>query len=301
MAHSRSRRRRPYRLLRAETPSTVAVLTTAQDFDAMRGYRTFTFDDYAAYLAHVQTLLRSLDGQGVHARVAPFDPDRFADFCACGRIEPDASASRTRYTAEVASHGPCLTYEGQDCDRLLPLLRTWRTRDTSWREAARILGEHRAAPGVSGLTEESALLTAGLALEALLAALGPGTHHMVCSVAGPGTPLVAALQAEGGVTGRYGDDEPAVPLFRAVLAAGLAAASPGGLVTRTTPPRRGGVGRPETVRGWCLHGGWLAPLTEGQVFSAYCTHAETGEPIPPEPDVEYAAGLPLPRPAPRPD
>jgi hypothetical protein len=287
MGHTRSRRRHPYRVLRTETPSTVAVLTTEQDFAVMRGYRTFTFADYAAYLRHVQELLRSLDGQGLHTRVAPFDPDHFAAYCAEDGLEPDASASRTCYTAEVAGTGPTVPYTGQSCDELLPLLRAWRTREAAWREAAQILGP-------SG---EAAFQAATEAVDALVQALGPGTHHLVCSVDGPRTPLLAVLRARTNPGGAPDLDRTALPLFCAVLAAGLATGSPGGLVTRTTPTSCRDARERETVRGWRLHQGWLAPLTEGQVFSAYCTHAETGEPIAPEPDVDYAAGLPLPRPA----
>jgi hypothetical protein len=287
MAHTRSRRRRHHHALRTETPSTVAVLTTEADFAAMRGYRSFTFDDYAAYLHHIQTLLRSLSGQGLHTRVAPFDPDRFAAYCVEDGIDPDAPGSRTRYIAEIAGTGLTVPYDGQDCDDLLPLLRAWRTREAVWDEADRILGG-----------EDTALHTAAEALDALLTALGAGTHHLVCSIDGPRAPLLAVLHTDTTADGTWQLPESDVLLFCSVLAAGLAAGSPGGLVTRTTPPGRRCERPRETVRGWCLQRGWLAPLTEAQVFSAYCTHAETGEPVPPEPGVEYAPGLPLPRSAP---
>ncbi len=297
MAHTRSRRRRTYRALRSEAPSTVAVLATEQDFAAMRGYRTFTFDDYGAYLRRVHELLRSLDAQGVATRVAHFDPERFAAYCAQDGLDPDASVSRTCYTAEIAGAGLTVPYEGQSCDELLPVLRVHRTREAAGHESARLLADIDRARGHTCGGGEGAFHTAAEAVDALLGALGAGTHHLVCSVDGPREPLLAVLHADTGADGVWHIDESAVLLFCAVLATGLANGSPGGLVARTTSPdHRGRQGR-ETVRGWRLQHGWLAPLTEGEVFSAYCTHADTGGPIPPEPGVEYGAGIPLARPA----
>lgn len=297
MTHTRSRRRRAYRMLHSETPSTVAVLATEQDFAAMRGYRTFAFDDYTVYLRHVHQLLRSLDAQGVHTRVAPFDPRRFAAYCFEDGLDPDASTSRTSYTADIARTSLTVPYEGQSCDELLPLLRIHRAREAARHESPTLLAGIDRTPGLCG-DGESAFRTAVAAVDALLTALGPGTHHLVCSVDGPHQPLLAALHTVTETGGRRDLDESAVLLFCSVLAAGLATGSPGGLVTRTTPSHRAGRPLPETVRGWCLHKGWLAPLTESEVFSAYCTHAETGDPVPPEPGVDYGAGIPLPRSSP---
>ncbi|THA23458.1 hypothetical protein E4198_00730 [Streptomyces sp. RKND-216] len=290
MSHTRSRRRRRHQALCTETPSTVAVLTTETDFTAMRGYRSFAFDDYAAYLQQVQALLRHLSGQGLHTRVAPFDPDRFAAYCLRDGLDPDAPVSRTRYTAEIAGTGLTVPYDGQPCDDLLPLLRAWRARDAVWDEADRVLDTLGGG--------EASLHTAAEALDSLLTALGAGTHHLVCSVDTPRAPLLAVLHTDTAADGTWELAESDVLLFCSVLAAGLATGSPGGLVTRTTSPACRGDRPSETVRGWCLHRGWLAPLTEAQVFSAYCTHAETGEPVPPEPGVTYAAGVPLSRTAP---
>ncbi|MEE1927300.1 hypothetical protein V1J52_03740 [Streptomyces sp. TRM 70351] len=133
------------------------------------------------------------------------------------------------------------------------------------------------------------------ALARLLAAAGHGRHHLVCSVtptgrAGP--PLAAAVHAEQGTGPLSGPRYPrtAGHLFTTVLAAALTTGLPGGVVLRTT---RGGR---DTVRAWRLHDGWLHPLTEAEVFTAYCTDPLTGEPVPPEPGVDYRPGLHLPAP-----
>ena len=67
---------------------------------------------------------------------------------------------------------------------------------------------------------------------------------------------------------------------------------------RTLPDDSGGTAPAghEEVRGWKVREGWLRPLTAAQVFDAYCTHARTGEPVPPEPGVDHLPGLDLPHP-----
>ncbi|WP_369380504.1 hypothetical protein [Streptomyces sp. cg36] len=62
----------------------------------------------------------------------------------------------------------------------------------------------------------------------------------------------------------------------------------GGIVAR-----HHATGGGETVRGWRISPGEVVPLKAGEVFSAYCTDALTGEPLSPEPGVEYADGFPV--------
>jgi hypothetical protein len=80
-------------------------------------------------------------------------------------------------------------------------------------------------------------------------------------------------------------------IFCTVLAVGIATDSSGGVVMRTSTGSD-----TDQVRGWSLHNSWLHPLTEAEVFNAYCTDAETGEPVPPEPGVVHRPGTPLPPP-----
>ncbi|MGI5526880.1 hypothetical protein ACQEVX_05435 [Streptomyces syringium] len=78
------------------------------------------------------------------------------------------------------------------------------------------------------------------------------------------------------------------PAVRAVLATALATAAPAGITARHIS------GDACTVRAWAVASPTLAPMPEAEVFSAYCTDKETGEPIPPEHDVTYRAGFPIP-------
>ncbi|MGW0704274.1 hypothetical protein ACWD0A_34345 [Streptomyces sp. NPDC002867] len=47
------------------------------------------------------------------------------------------------------------------------------------------------------------------------------------------------------------------------------------------------------VLGWRLSDCIAPPLGRAEIFSAYCTDAATGEPIPPEPGTEYAVSPPV--------
>ncbi|MGW1887792.1 hypothetical protein [Streptomyces sp. NPDC001970] len=129
------------------------------------------------------------------------------------------------------------------------------------------------------------------AFEALLTALGQGSHHLTCCAEGAdGQMVVACLQVEvdrtepGPPTASAPVDDARV--FTILLAAAMATG--GGLVSRTYRTNGGSV-----VRGWKTQDGWPLPLTEAEVFSAFCTDALTGDPISPEPDTSYQPGIPL--------
>ena len=99
-------RRTMRHVLRREIAGTIGLLTDEHDFRAMRRYRSFTFDDHTTYLEQVEALLRSRAAQGTHTTIALFDPEDYAVFCAGTGLDPDTLASRTRFTAELATTGP---------------------------------------------------------------------------------------------------------------------------------------------------------------------------------------------------
>ncbi|ARZ71280.1 hypothetical protein SMD11_5701 [Streptomyces albireticuli] len=277
------------RALRREVPSTVAVLADEADFTAMSRYPSFVFDDHATYLRQMEGLLRTLARQGTHTSVALFDPVGYEEFCADSHLDPDSPASRTRYTAEVAAAGTKVTYEGQPIGRLLPQLVDATEQQATWEYASSLLTAGGDCASCGEDIGGAAFARATRALRRLVRAVGPGSHHLVCSVSAEGdVPLVAVLHAEHRDDGLLHLGEAAALVFCTVLAAGIATDRPGGVVLRTTLP-----GRRDTVRGWNVRDGWLRPLTEAEVFAAYCTDARTGEPVPPEPGVDYRAGLRL--------
>ncbi|MFI9724457.1 hypothetical protein ACIHFE_33325 [Streptomyces sp. NPDC052396] len=275
-----------------EVASTVAVLADEADFAVMRRYPSFAFEDHAAYLRHMDRLLRSLAARGGHTSVARFDPAGYEMYCAHRRLDPDTPASRTRYTAEVAAAGATLEYGGQPLTRLLPRLVEESEQRATWERAGALLTRDD-CDACGRDIGRAAFARASLAVRRLVESLGRGTHHLVCSVpaernAPLAAPMVAVLSVEATTDGRLLVSEPEAMLLCTVLAAGIATGRPGGLVARTRLP-----GRAESVRGWSLRDGWLRPLTEAEVFAAYCTDAATGEPLPPEPDVEYRAAAEL--------
>ncbi|MEU2165732.1 hypothetical protein QRN89_05005 [Streptomyces chengbuensis] len=280
-------RRARHRALRRDVPATVGLLVGDQDLAAMRRYPTFAFDDHPDYLRHAEGLLKALSAQGGHTTVALFDPEEFAEYCKETGLDPDSSASRSRYTAELASAGATVAYTGQPLDELVPLLVTRSARQATWEYATTLLGDLGTCCDCGDDVGRSAFDRASRLLTDLLDGAGPGTHHLVCSVpAEKGQQLLAVLHTMCATGAPAVLDASQATEFTTVLAVGIALESPGGVVLRTSAP-----GAPDRLHGWRLHGGRLVALTEAEVFSAYCTDADTGEPLSPEPGVEYRAGF----------
>ncbi|MFD4871523.1 hypothetical protein [Streptomyces sp. NPDC058412] len=286
------------RTLRREVPSTLGLLADAGDFAAMCGYRSFTFDhpaDYTEYLRHVDGLLRSLAARGIHTTVALFDPDAYAVYCGEHGLDPDTADTRTRFTAELAGGSAVLPYSGQPVDEIVPLLIDEAVRQATWEYATTLLaGIGRCADCGEDIGHAS-FDRATDALKRLVAGAGPGHHHFVCSIPTEAEQLVAVLHADTTgdpdtpprIEGRESLD------FVTVLAAGLAQGGPGGLVVRSTTE-----GHRDRVHGWRLDRGRLTALSAAAVFNAYCTDADTGEPVAPESGVEYCPGYEVDDPGP---
>ncbi|MFE6780010.1 hypothetical protein [Streptomyces sp. NPDC057676] len=290
---SRGSRRASRRALRREAPSTIAVLASDTDFTAMRRYESFPFADHGRYLRQVEGLLRARATRGAYTTLVLFDPAVYRAFCAEVGLDPDHPTSRARYAAETATVGPTVSYEGQPLSLLIPRLLDAEEQHATLTRAVRDLAGMGDCAECGEDVAAAALTRAGQAIHALLSAAGRGNHHLVCSVPTDDGPLIAVLH----VRPQPSDARHEVPVdddretFRAVLAVGLAGTRPGGVVLRTTS-----AGRNDTVRGWALRDHWLSPLTEAQVFSAYCTDPDTGEPLAPESGVDYRAGFALSRP-----
>lgn len=282
MAHTDHQTMR--RVLRREIAGTLGLLTDEQDFRAMRRYRTFAFDDHTAYLQQVEALLRIRAAHGNLTTVALFDPEEYARFCADTGLEPDAPASRARFTAELAATGATVPYEGQDLTDLMPSLVDAAVRQATWEYASTVLA--RLGPcavcgediGRAAFTRASALLVR------ILDTAPPGDHHLVCSVSRTTETLVSVLHADQDTAGATRLDETEALEFTTVLALGIATPSPGGLVMRTSAP-----GSADRVYGWRIRHNGLEPLTAGEVFDAYCTDVESGDLISPESGVDYSA------------
>ncbi|MDT0613395.1 hypothetical protein [Streptomyces lancefieldiae] len=281
MAHTDQTMRR---VLRREIAGTIGVLTDEHDFRAMRRYRSFTFDDHAAYLQQVEALLRARASQGTHTTIALFDPEEYAQFCSAAGLDPDAHASRTRFTAELAANGPTLPYEGQALADLLPVLVDEAVRQATWEYTTGLLARLGSCATCGEDLGRAAFTRAKRLVLRILETAPPGNRHLVCSVSGAPETLAAVLHADEDIDGTPHLDEAEALEFTSVLALGLATHSPGGLVMRISAPSG-----PDRVHGWRLRGYGLEPLTAGEVFDAYCTDMDTGDLISPESNVDYCA------------
>ncbi|MCH5673281.1 hypothetical protein [Streptomyces gilvus] len=280
MAHTDHQTMR--RVLRREIAGTIGLLTDEHDFRAMRRYRSFTFDDHQTYLQQVEALLKVRAAQGSHTTVALFDPQEYAEFCAEADLDPDIPSSRTRFTAELASTGPVLPYEGQPLSDLVPALVDEAVRQATWEYASTLLARLGACASCGEDIGRAAFTRASRLLVRILDTAGGGNRHLVCSVSATAETLVSVLHADEDEHGALQLDEAEALEFTTVLALGIATQSPGGLVIRTSGP-----GTTDRVYGWRLRGDGLRPLTAGEVFDAYCTDIESGDIISPESDVDY--------------
>ncbi|WNI19332.1 hypothetical protein [Actinacidiphila sp. ITFR-21] len=267
----------------------VGLLLDEADFTRTADRRSFPFDDYEGYLHHLDGLLRSLHAQGAHVVVTLFDPDAYDHYCDSTRRPPASPDTRTCYVAEVAVTGPAVRYTRQP----MPLLRSHLAREADRRatreRASDVLTDAGPCADCGRDRAHCAFDRASDTLLRIVEAVGPGGHHIVCSLSTPdGPPLLAAVQIDAKPDGAVRLAEADALVVCTVMAAGEVSAYPGGLVVRTTDPDG-----TETVRGWSLREGGPRPLTEAEVFSAYCTDPETGEPVPPEHGVRYRAGLRL--------
>ncbi|MFC4504652.1 MULTISPECIES: hypothetical protein [Streptomyces] len=270
------------RVLRREIAGAIGLLTDEHDFHAMRRYRSFTFDDHATYLRQVEALLRTRALQGSHTTVVLFDPQEYAEYCAARSLDPDLPANRTRFTAQLATTGPTIPYEGQPLADLVPALVDEAVRQATWEFAATLLARLGACATCGEDIGRAAFAQASDLLTRILDTAQPGNRHLVCSVTGTPETLVAVLHADDDADGTTRLDEAEALEFTTVLALGLATQGPGGLVMRTTAPDT-----PDRVYGWRMRGDGLEALTAGEVFDAYCTDAESGDLIAPESGVDY--------------
>ncbi|MFI2643813.1 hypothetical protein [Streptomyces sp. NPDC018610] len=269
-------------VLRREIAGTIGLLTDEHDFRAMRRYRSFTFDDHTTYLRQVEALLRTRAAEGGHTTLALFDPEEYAAYCADVGLDPDAPASRARYTAELAATGPNLPYDGRALAELVPDLVDEAVRQATWEYASTLLSRLGPCASCGEDIGRAAFARAAALVARVLDTAPPGDRHLVCSASTTPETLVAVLHADDEENGATRLDEAEALEFTTVLALGIATRSPGGLVMRTSA-----AGVPDRIYGWRLRGDGLEPLTAGEVFDAYCTDVESGDLVAPESGVDY--------------
>ncbi|WP_428956068.1 hypothetical protein [Streptomyces sp. cg35] len=268
-------------ILRREIAGTIGLLADEQDFTEMRRYRSFVFDDHKAYLRQVEALLKSLAEAGGHTAVALFDPEEYAEFCAETGLEPDTPTSRTRFTAELASTGPSIPYEGQPLADLVPDLVEEAVRQATWEYASSVLSRLGPCALCGQDIGRTAFTRASYLVARVIDTIGEGIHHWVCSVPTAQQTLLAVLHIDATTSGTVRLEETPAMELTTVLALAIATRGPCALVVRTTADES------DRVYGWRLRDESLQQLTAAQVFDAYCTDAASGDLTAPEPGVDY--------------
>lgn len=125
-------------------------------------------------------------------------------------------------------------------------------------------------------------------VRALVAPAGSGTKHIL-TVGTSASTMSTAIDVNP-----RGELDIEFPAVLRTLGASLGNGTPVSLVLRTFSQAiaftsRTGVGIPvKTVRCWFVAQGVAYPRTKAETFSAFCTDAGSGEPLPPERAVEYA-------------
>ncbi|WP_331756998.1 hypothetical protein OH782_41270 (plasmid) [Streptomyces sp. NBC_01544] len=117
-------------------------------------------------------------------------------------------------------------------------------------------------------------------------AVGNGQHLLTASARTPDGPMSAMAHIKNRADETEIDADEANRLLSVLTM--TAGQGVGALVVRT---RTGEAA--SRVIGWHLGDGAAAPVSRGALFDAYCTDPATGEPIPPEPGVEYADAPPV--------
>lgn len=141
--------------------------------------------------------------------------------------------------------------------------------------------QHQVDCGLEPIVAAAALLD--VVADALLSDLRNGRYARARLIAGcPGRHATTSIIIDDGIV-RTDPEE-----MRQVLSTvvdGLTSA--GALILRTRVP--GSDGDHTRARGWALRGGRWVGTAEAELFDAFCTDPDTGDPIPPEPGLNYVA------------
>ncbi|MEU4616613.1 hypothetical protein [Streptomyces umbrinus] len=148
-------------------------------------------------------------------------------------------------------------------------------------------------PSTDDADDTAAVLEqAQTAFLALLDALGPGQHTLLCSATTPHGVQVELLQllTDGGDLIAVSEAEALD--FCVTLTFAFVPGSMGGVVVRTTTPDG-----EESTRAWSVRDGWMHPLTAREVRDAYSFDPESGGTVEPPQDVVYRSAEVLTRPS----
>ncbi|WP_327589354.1 hypothetical protein OHA25_21910 [Nonomuraea sp. NBC_00507] len=262
----------------------IALLLDELDLATMASYPSFEFGAYDEYLAACEQSMRSMLQAGHSVRVETFIPAEYAEYCQAEQLPPDSAASRALYAAAVCDEGEPFRYRGEPIAELVASL--------AHRERLRTLSIRTMDlldPLPYGAVLEAEEYAADL-LAWLWTHAGSGSHIFTCHVsdrAHDPLELVAEVELRKN-TMRAVDAE--ITALSLMLSFARAVKAEGSIVMRSFTSRTDpDNGLPvKIVRGWAIVKGALRPLTATEIMKASRTDPRTGDPLPPEPAVEYA-------------
>lgn len=126
-------------------------------------------------------------------------------------------------------------------------------------------------------------------IRAVLAGAGDGHHHITVTTEFGSATVVADVRGDSAHLGtaHLGTDHPALLVWMH-LGVAQATQTAAGITLRSTTDTD------SEVRAWLLAtDGDIHPRSEADVFAAYCTDADPGDPIAPEHGVRYCSAYPL--------
>lgn len=163
----------------------VGLLTTAEDFAAMRNYASFEFTDYQHYLAEHVRLLENLRAHGRPVRIGCFDPCEYLHFCATVRVNPDSAQNRARYVQEISTGDPQTpSYTGQPLSEIIAELETDRRHQILLRILFDLLDDSVRAEEYPMRVMLQAEGHAARTFASIVNGAGQGRHQVVLSTVG---------------------------------------------------------------------------------------------------------------------
>jgi hypothetical protein len=251
----------------APAPTLLGILTSREDFEALRRDGGTEYTSFALYLRDMEQLIAEIRESGGSVRGRAFHPGDLVAYCEERGLSLADPGSHTAYTADPAADVEWVRYEDEPLDEFLARLARARQRGLVHRRLERMLAE-TAEAAVTGVFPEELLREAyergAEALRRVLLGAGPGRFRLVCALQPPEGPveawadlLLEAVDTGTGAGGAGGDsgtvlriEDADLDLLCSLLCTGYALGLPGGVLLSGMCEKRGSV-----AWGWGFDGG----------------------------------------------
>jgi hypothetical protein len=248
----------------APEPTMLGVVTSREDFEALRRDGGTEYTSFTLYLRDMEELIAKVRGAGGTVQGRAFSPVDLVAYCEEHGLSQADPRSHTAYTADPAADVEWVRYEDEPLDEFLGRLVRARQRGLVHRRLERMLAETAEAAETGVFPEEplrEAYERAAAALRQVLLGAGPGRFRLVCALQPPEGPVEAwadlLLQGVGGGAADGGSggtvlriEDADLDLLCSLLCTGYALGLPGGVLLSGMCERRGSV-----AWGWGFDGG----------------------------------------------